>query len=122
MELHIESDSNDTYSSSFEDSDGDYVDEFDINKHNLANEVKSGFKRVNVENVDPVAQKLQSFQNSGVLPKQSMFYILLMNALGYVNWLVQRQETTACNFSGTLTSCNFLKAWSIMGEESLLTF
>ena len=94
MELdgNPESDSDDSYSSSFKDTDSDNVDEFDKSKHYLANEVRSGFKRVNVENVDPVAQKLQSFLNSGVLPKQSMFYVLLKNAINYVSWLVERQE------------------------------
>ena len=83
MELDVnpESDSDDRYLSSFEDTDSDGVDELDINKHYLANKVRSGFQRVNVGNVDPVAQKLQSFLNSGVLPKQSMFYVVLKNAI-----------------------------------------
>ena len=106
MELDVnpESDSDDSYLSSFEDTHSDNVDEFDINKHYLANEVRSGFKRVNVGNVDPVAQKLQSFLNSGVLPKQSMFYLLL--SIGSL----KDKKTTAYNFSGTVKSCNFLKA------------
>ena len=77
----------DSYSSSFHetDSDSDDKDEFGINKYYLANEIKSGFKRVHVQCVDPVAQKLQSFLNSGVLPTESMFYILLKNAVSYVD-------------------------------------
>ena len=72
MELDINpvSDSDDSYSSSFEDTDSDSVDEFEFNKHYLANEMRRGFKRVPVENLDPVTQKLQSFLDSGVLPKQ----------------------------------------------------
>ena len=80
----------DSYSSSFHetDSDSDDKDEFGINKYYLANEIKIGFKRVHVEYVDPVVQKLQSFLNSGVLPTESMFYILLKNAVSYVDCLV----------------------------------
>ena len=72
MELDINpvSDSDDSYSSSFEDTDSDSVDEFEFNKHYLTNEMRRGFKRVPVENLDPVTQKLQSFLDSGVLPKQ----------------------------------------------------
>jgi len=67
-------------------------DEFGISKHYMANEIKSGFKGVQFEDVDPVAQKLQTFHNSGILPKESMFYILLKNATSYVDWLVKRKE------------------------------
>ena len=72
MELDINpvSDSDDSYSSSFEDTDSDSVNEFEFNKHYLANEMRRGFKRVPVENLDPVTQKLQSFLDSSVLPKQ----------------------------------------------------
>ncbi len=73
-------------------------DEFGINKHYLANEIKSGFQRVYVEKVDPVAQKLQSFLNSDILPKESMFYILLKNAVSYVDWLVKREENHSLQF------------------------
>ena len=55
---------------------------------NIIWQMKSGFKRVHVEYVDPVVQKLQSFLNSGVLPTESMFYILLKNAVSYVDCLV----------------------------------
>lgn len=94
MELDINpvSDSDYSYSSSFEDTDSDSVDEFEFNKHYLANEMRRGFKRVPVENLDPVTQKLQSFLDSGVLPKQSMFYIFLKNATNYLNWLWEQQE------------------------------
>lgn len=77
----------DSYSSSFHetDSDSDDNDEFGIDKYYLVNDNKSGFKRVHVEYVDPVAQKLQSFLNSGMLPTESMFYILPKNAVSYVD-------------------------------------
>lgn len=48
----------DSQSSSFHETDSDDKDEFGINKHYLANEIKSGFKRVHVAYLDPVAQKL----------------------------------------------------------------
>ena len=88
----------------------------------LANEMKSGFKRVHLEYVDPVAQKLQSFLDSSILPKESMFYILLKNAVNFVDWLVKGKKTTAFNFSGTMKSSSFLKASSIMAEERLSTY
>lgn len=90
----------DSYSSSFHETDSysDDKDEFRINKDYLANEIKSGFKRVHVEYVDPVAQKLQSFLNSGVLPTESIFYILLKNAVSYVDWLVKREENHSLQF------------------------
>lgn len=122
MELdgNPESDSDDCYSSSFEDTDNDNVDEFDISKHYLANEVRSGFKRVNVENVDPVAQKLQSFLNSRVLPKQSMFYVLLKNAINYVSWLVERQENHSLQFQWDNEILQFLESLEYHGGRKVV--
>lgn len=75
--------SDDSYPSSFDDSGSeiDDKDEFGISKDHLANEIKTRFQQVHVENVDPVAEKLQSFLNFGILPQESMFYILLKNAV-----------------------------------------
>ena len=66
-----------SFSSSFHetDSDSDDKDEFGINKRYLTNEIKSEFKRVHVAYVDPVVQKLQSFLNSSILPKESICFI-----------------------------------------------
>lgn len=124
VDLRPETVDDDSYSSSFvdTDSDDDDKDEFGINKHYLANEIRSGFHRVHVEKVDPVAQKLQSFLNSDILPKQSMFYILLKNAVTYVDWLVKREKITVFNSSGTVKFFHFLKVSSIMAEERLLTY
>ncbi|KAL9959165.1 hypothetical protein ACROYT_G036259 [Oculina patagonica] len=60
VDITPESVDDDSYSSSLHesDSDSDDKDEFGINKHYLANEIKNGFKRVHIEYVDPVAQKL----------------------------------------------------------------
>ena len=100
VDITPETDDDDSYSSSFHetDSDSDDKDDFGFGTHYLANEIKSGFTRVQIENVDPVAQKLQSFLNSGILPKESMFYILLKNAVTYVDWLVKREENHSLQF------------------------
>ena len=122
MELDINpvSDSDDSYSSSFEDTDSDTVDEFEFNKHYLANEVRRGFKRVHVENLDPVTQKLQSFLDSGVLSKQSMFYILLKNATNYVNCLFERQENHSLQFQSDNEILQFLGSLEYHGGRKVI--
>ena len=122
MELDINpvSDSDDSYSSSFEDTDSDSVDEFEFNKHYLVNEMRRGFKRVPVENLDPVTQKLQSFLDSGVLPKQSMFYIFLKNATNYLNWLCEQQENHSLQFQWDNEILQFLESLEYHGGRKVI--
>ncbi|KAK2556178.1 hypothetical protein P5673_021775 [Acropora cervicornis] len=112
----------DSYSSSFHetDSDSDDKDEFGFNKDYLANKIKSGFKGVHVEYVDPVAQKLQSFLNSGVLPTESMFYILLKNAVSYVDWLVNREENHSLQFQWDNEVLQFLESLEYHGGRKVV--
>ena len=122
MELDINpvSDSDDSYSSSFEDTDSDSVDEFEFNKHYLANEMRRGFKRVPVENLDPVTQKLQSFLDSGVLPKQSMFYTFLKNGTNYLNWLCEQQENHSLQFQWDNEILQFLESLEYHGGRKVI--
>ena len=82
--------SDDSYTSSFEVSESDSLDEFEMSKNYLSNEVRSDCKRIQF--LDPVTEKLQNFLDADLLPHESMFYILLKNSLTYVNWLVERQK------------------------------
>ena len=109
----------DSYSSSFAetDSDLDDKDKCGINKHYLANEIKHGFKRVQVEYVDPVAQKLQSFLSSDILPKESMFYILLKNAISCVDWLVKRKQNHSLQFQWDNEVLQFVESLEYHGER-----
>ena len=110
---HDHDDDDDSYSSSFDDTgsdDSDEIDEFGISRHCLANEMKKGVRRLHVEHIDPVTQKLHSFLNSGVLPRETMFYILLKNAVSYVDWVLKEKKITVFNFSGTMKSYSFWKA------------
>ena len=99
---------------------GDDKDDFEINKHYLANEIKRGFQRVYVEKVDPVAQKLQSFPNSDILPKESMFYILLKNAVSYVDWLVKREENHSLQFQWDGEVLQFLESLEYHGGRKVV--
>ena len=112
----------DSYSSSFVDTDSDHddEDEFGINRHYLANEIKNGFQRVHVEKVDPVAQKLQSFLNSDILPKGSMFYILLKNAVNYVDWVVKREENHSLQFQWDSEVLQFLESLEYHGGRKVV--
>ena len=94
--------------------------EFGIKKHYLTNEIKSGFKRVHVQYVDPVAQKLQSFLNSDILPKKSMFYILLENAVSYVDWLVKRKENHSLQFQWDNEVLQFLESLEYHGGRKVV--
>ena len=64
--------SDDSYSSSFTFSDSDESDEFGHPLNPFASGVADGVKRVKI--LDPITDKLQSFLDSGVLSKNSMFY------------------------------------------------
>jgi len=63
----------------------------------------------------PVAQKLQSFLNSDILPKGSMFYILLKNAVSYVHWLVKREENHSLQFQWDNEVLQFLESLEYYG-------
>ena len=114
--------SDDSYPSSFDDSGSeiDDKDEFGISKDHLANEIKTGFQQVHVENVDPVAEKLQSFLNSGTLPQESMFYILLKNAVSYVDWLVRRKENHSLQFQWDNEVLQFLESVEYHGGRKVV--
>ena len=114
--------SDDSYPSSFDDSGSeiDDKDEFGISKDHLANEIKTGFQQVHVENVDPVAEKLQSFLNSGILPQESMFYILLKNAVSYVDWLVRRKENHSLQFQRANEVLQFLESVEYYGGRKVV--
>ena len=114
--------SDDSYPSSFDDSGSeiDDKDEFGISKDHLANEIKTGFQQVHVENVDPVAEKLQSFLNSGILPQESMFYILLKNAVSYVDWLVRRKENHSLQFQWDNEVLQFLESVEYHGGRKVV--
>ena len=88
--------SDDSYASSFEDSESDSLDEFDMSKNYLSNEVRSDCKRIQF--LDPVTENFQNFLDADLLPHESMFYILLKNSLTYVNWLVERQKNHSLQF------------------------
>ena len=122
VDITSETDDDDSYSSSFHetDSDSDDKDDFGFGTHYLANEIKSGFTRVQIENVDPVAQKLQSFLNSGILPKESMFYILLKNAVTYVDWLVKREENHSLQFQWDNEVLQFLESLEYHGGRKVV--
>ena len=122
VDITPETDDDDSYSSSFHetDSDSDDKDDFGFGTHYLANEIKRGFTRVQIENVDPVAQKLQSFLNSGILPKESMFYILLKNAVTYVDWLVKREENHSLQFQWDNEVLQFLESLEYHGGRKVV--
>ena len=114
--------SDDSYLSLFDDSGSeiDDKDEFGISKDQLANKIKTGFQQVHVENVDPVAEKLQSFVNSGILPQESMFYILLKNAVSYVDWLVRRKENHCLQFQWDNEVLQFLESVEYHGGRKVV--
>jgi hypothetical protein len=122
MEVDITPETDDdSYSSSFDETDSDDgKDEFRNNKNYLANEIKSGFKRIHIAHVDPVAEKLQSFLNAGILPKESMFYILLKNAVSYVDWLVKRKENHSLQFQWDNEVLQFLESLEYHGGRKVV--
>ena len=75
---------------------------------------------MHVENVDPVAEKLQSFLNSGILPQESMFYILLKNAVSYVDWLVRRKENHSLQFQWDNEVLQFLESVEYYGGRKVV--
>ena len=62
----------------------------------FTNETAPGVKRVTI--LDPVAEKLQCFLNSGFLARDSMFYSLLENSVNYVYWLNERKRNHSIQF------------------------
>ncbi|CAB3991046.1 Hypothetical predicted protein [Paramuricea clavata] len=122
MEVDITPETDDdSYSSSFDETDSDDgKDEFRNNKNYLANEIKSGFKRIHIAHVDPVAEKLQSFLNAGIFPKESMFYILLKNAVSYVDWFAKRKENHSLQFQWDNEVLQFLESLEYHGGRKVV--
>jgi hypothetical protein len=84
------------YSSSFTFSDSDESDEFGHPLDPFASRVADGVKRVKI--LDPITDKLQSFLDSRVLSKNSMFYGLLESSVNYIHWLNERQSNRSAQF------------------------
>lgn len=97
----LENNTDDSYSSSssfgFSDSDdSDWNDEFSMSKGIFTNETAPDVKCVSI--LDPVAEKLQCFIDSGLLARDSMFYSLLENSVNYVHWLNERKRNHSLQF------------------------
>lgn len=97
----LENNTDDSYSSSssfgFSDSDdSDWNDEFSMSKGIFTNETAPDVKCMPI--LDPVAEKLQCFIDSGLLARDSMFYSLLENSVNYVHWLNQRKRNHSLQF------------------------
>ena len=97
-----ENNTDDSYSSSsssfsFSDSDdSEGNDEFSMSRGIFTNETAPGVKRVTI--LDPVAEKLQCFLDSGLLARDSMFFSLLENSVNYVYWLNERKRNHSIQF------------------------
>ena len=67
-----------------------------MSKGIFTNETAAGVKDVTI--LEPVAEKLQCFLDSGLLAKDSMFYSLLENSVNYVYWLNERKRNHSLQF------------------------
>ena len=110
--------SDDSFSSSFEDSESDSLDEFYMRKNYLSKEVTSDCKRIQF--LDPVTEKLQNFLDADLLPRESMFYILLKSSLTYVNWLVERQKNHSLQFEWDKEVLQFVESLEYHGSRKVV--
>ena len=85
-----------------------------MSKNYLSNEVRSDCKRIQF--LDPVTEKLQNFLDVDLLPRESMFYILLKNSLTYVNWLVERQKNHSLQFEWDKEVLQFVESLDYHGS------
>ena len=75
--------------------------------------MRRGFKRVRVESLDPLTQKLQSFLAKNV------FYLTL-NCTNYVNWLCERQENHSLQFQWDNEILQFLESLEYHGGMKVI--
>ena len=110
--------SDDSYSSSFTFSDSDESDEFGHPLNPFASGVADGVKRVKI--LDPITDKLQSFLDSGVLSKNSMFYGLLESSVNYVHWLNERQSNRSAQFKWDSEVLQFVETLEYHGGRKVV--
>ena len=101
----------DDYSDSSRDEDDFLTDPF-------RNEVKGGNLRT--KTMDPICSKLDQLLNSNALDKSSMFFLMLKNAVEYVEWLLHRQSDTSLQFQWDDEIIEFIETLEYHGHENVI--
>lgn len=69
--------------------------------------------------LDPVAEKLQYFLDSGLLARDSMFYSLLENYVNFVYWLNERKRNHSLQFQWDREVLQFVETLEYHGGGEL---
>ena len=92
------------------------MDEF-TSRGIFTNETAASVKRVTI--LDPVAEKLQCFFDSGLLGRDSIFHSLVENSVNYVNWLNERKRNHSLQYPmGSWSPSVYRDSWISWRNES----
>ena len=82
------------------------------------NEIKEGNLRTKA--IDPICSKLGRLLSSGALDRNSMFFLMLKNAVEYVEWLQQRQSDASLRFQWDDEIIEFIETLEYHGHENVV--